>query len=400
MGGQVCYAEPSMPRREIEAALRRDPHDEHAWAVFGDLLAEAGDSRGELIALEQRARACERPFERSLLEHQARELFDREHRRWLGSLADAGLEVSWLRGFATEVVIGRAHTATLEKLLELPTSALLRRVVLVRPRGVTRIAKLLAARGDRPIATLVVRDLQGDSLEPLAELEALTSLTIEGAAIAELASLAALPLLRELACRRCEGPVQALAGFARLQALELSAHAGVEQLGLDALAPLAELTHLRGLDLGDAGWADIEALANLNGLERLDLRSSEVVRLDPLRGLTALRELNLRGCTGLSDLQPLAALTRLEHLRLGYTRVRDLRPLAKLERLTTLDLAGTPVVDLSPLFKLPSLGKIDLKACDVDHVAPLVARGVAVHGVRARERTWRDIAEDHLRRRS
>lgn len=396
-----------MPRRELEAALRRDPHDEQAWAVFGDLLAEVGDSRGELIALEQRARACERPFERSLLEQQARELFDREHRRWLGPLANAGLEISWTRGFALEVVIARSHAATLEKLLELPTSALLRRVVLIRPRSVTRVAKLLAARSDRPIHALVVRDYKGDSLEPLASVETLTSLSIEGVMIgvgengenAGLASLAALPQLRELALRRCGGELRGLVGFTRLRSLELSAHANVEQLGPDALAPLTELTQLHELDLGDAGWSDVSALAELTKLERLDLRSSEVVRLEPLRELATLRELNLRGCTSLSDLSPLAHLAQLEHLRLGYTRVRDLRPLAKLERLTTLDLAGTPITDVAPLFGLPSLRKLDLGACDIDHVSPLLARGVTVHGLRARERTWRDVAEDHLRRR-
>jgi uncharacterized protein (TIGR02996 family) len=396
-----------MPRRELEAALRRDPDDEQAWAVFGDLLAESGDSRGELIALEQRARASERPFERALLEHQARELFEREHRRWLGPLADAGLEVTWLRGFMREVVIARTHASTLEKLLELPTSALLRRVVLVRPRSLARVAKLLLACTHRPIEALVLRGYAGDSssrpgdradsLEPLASLDTLASLGIEGATLIDVASLAALPQLRVLALRRCEGPLHGLAGFTRLHALELSAHARVEQLGQDALTPLAALTELRELDLGDAGWANIEALAGLTALERLDLRSSETVRLEPLRELAALRELDLRGCTGLSDLGPLARLERLETLRLGYTRVRDLRPLAKLAKLTTLELAGTPITDLSPLFGLPALAKLDLKACEVADVRPLLARGVAVHGIRAPERTWRDIAEDHLR---
>jgi uncharacterized protein (TIGR02996 family) len=383
-----------MPRRELEAALRRDPGDEQAWAVYGDLLAEAGDSRGELIALEQRAHACERPFERALLEHQARELFEREHRRWLGSLADAGLEVTWMRGFAREIVIARAHAATLATLLELPTSALLRRVVLVRPRSLARVAKLLA---DRPIEALVLRGYAGDSVEPLAGLTTLATLGLEGTSLADIASLGALPQLRTIALRRCEGPLRGLAGFTQLHALELSAHARVEQLGLEALAPLAELTQLRELDLGDAGWANIEALAGLTALERLDLRSSETVRLEPLRELAQLRELDLRGCTGLSDLGPLARLERLEQLRLGYTRVRDLRPLAKLAKLTTLELAGTAVTDLSPLFGLPALAKLDLKACEVADVGPLIARGVAVHGIRAPERTWRDIAEDHLR---
>lgn len=388
-----------MARRELEAALRRDPGDEQAWAVFGDLLAESGDRRGELIALEQRAGASERPFERSLLEHQARELFDREHRRWLGPLADAGLEISWTRGFAIEVVIARSHASTLATLLELPTSALLRRVVLVRPRSLVRVAKLLTERDDRWIEALVIRGHADDSLEPLASLDSLTQLSLEAAALDDVATLAALPRLRELALRRCVGPLRGLADFARLATLEISAHAGVEQLGLDPLAPLAGLVGLRELDLGDAGWPHADALADLIALERLDLRSTEVVRLEPLRELASLRELDLSGCTGLSDLEPLARLRQLERLRLGYTRVRDLRPLAGLERLTTLELAGTPVADLSPLYELAKLSKLGVEACEVDDVAVLINRGVTVHGVRARERTWRDVAEDYLRRR-
>jgi hypothetical protein len=388
-----------MSRPELEAALRRDLDDEQAWTVFGDLLAELGDGRGELIALEQRASASQRPFERSLLEHQASELFEREHRRWLGPLADAGLEISWRRGFAIEAVIARAHASTLARLLELSTAALLRRVVLVRPRSLARIAKLLADQGDRSIEALVLRGRPEDSLEPLASLASLTELQIEGVALDDVAALAELPRLRELALRRCEGELRGLAGFFGLHSLEISAHTRVEQLGPDPLAPLAGLGNLRALDLGDAGWAQADALADLCALERLDLRSSEVVRLEPLRELGALRELNLSGCTGLSDLQPLASLLALERLRLGYTRVKDLRPLAQLERLTILELAGTPVSDLSPLHRLPALTKLDLKACEVHDVSVLIGRGVAIQGIRAPERTWRDIAEDHLRRR-
>lgn len=394
-----------MPRGQLEAVLRRDPADEQAWAVFGDLLAELGDRRGELIALEQRARACERPFERALLEHQARELFDGEHRRWLGPLADAGLEIVWTRGFAIEVVIARAHASTLASLLELPTSALLRRVVLVGPRSLARVAGLLA---ERAIEALVIRGLasheapRGDrgALATLAGLESLTELSLEGISLDEdLATLAALPHLRALALRRCQGSLRSLAGFTRLQTLEVSAHAQIEQLGFEPLAGLAGLVELRELDLGDAGWPHADALAELTRLERLDLRSSEVVRLEPLRRLAALRELNLSGCTGLSDLQPIAGLVALERLRLGYTRVRDLRPLAGLGKLAILELAGTPVEDLSPLHGLLALTKLGLEACEVHDVAVLINRGVTVHGVRARERTWRDVAEEHLRRR-
>jgi hypothetical protein len=387
-----------MARAELAAALRRDLDDEHAWSVFGDLLTEVGDRRGELIALEQRAASCERAFERSLLEHQARELFDALERGWLGSLADAGLEVGWRRGFAIEVVVARAHASTLARLLELPSAALLQRLVVVRPRSLTDVVRALADRPDRPIDALVIRNPVESSFEPLAALRSLTTLTLEGVDLEGLDALAALPELRSLTLRRCAGaPAGLAAGFADLRSLELSAHAGVEQLDVAALDVLARLRALTRLDLSDAGWPHIDAVAELIELERLDLRSTEVTDLAPLRGLTALRELDCSGCTGLSDLSPLAGLTRLERLRVGYTRVRDLRPLAKLERLRTVDLAGTPTTRLDPLVSLPALSRVNVEACEVGDVAPLLARGVAVHGVRPPERSWREIAEDYLR---
>jgi hypothetical protein len=395
-------------RRAIEAALRSDPSDEQAWAVFGDLLADAGDSRGELIALDQRARASDKPFERSLLEHQARELFEREHRRWLGPLADAGLDIVWERGFATQVVIARAHVAAVRALLALPTSALLRRMVLVHPRGLASIVALLRDHeSDRapssagfPLAALEVRGLAdgNGSLAPLAELGSLVQLGIEANALTEIGALAGLAHLRSLSLRRCTGPLDGLAGFGGVTALELSAHVAVASLGPDALEPLAGLTGLRELDLGDAGWTSADALAGLHALERLDLRSTEILGLEPLRGMLALRELNCSGCTGLTNLEPLADLPQLRRLRLGYTRVRDLRPLAGLPALEQLELAGTPVTELSPLLGIASLRKLDLKACEVHDVARLLARGVTVHGVRPREQTWRDVADELLRR--
>jgi uncharacterized protein (TIGR02996 family) len=40
---------------ELLARLRAHPDDQEAWLVYADWLAEQGDGRGELIALEHRA---------------------------------------------------------------------------------------------------------------------------------------------------------------------------------------------------------------------------------------------------------------------------------------------------------------------------------------------------------
>ena len=72
--------------------------------------------------------------------------------------------------------------------------------------------------------------------------------------------------------------------------------------------------------------------------------------------------------------------------------------LALLPMMSWQALAGTPVTEVYPLFELPSLRKLGLQACEVADVGPLIARGVAVHGIRPPERSWRDLAEDLLRR--
>jgi hypothetical protein len=387
-------------RHQLEAALRRDPHDEHTWTVLGDLLAAEGDARGELIALEQRALACERPFDKAVLEHRAAELFEREHRAWLGPLADAGLEVTWMRGFATEVVIGHRHVSTLDKLLELPIAALLRKLVFVRPRGLAGLTKVLASS---PIERVEVRLPESDGstelLSPLASLVQLRELVVDQGSSQGIEALADLPQLDALALRRCVGFVHGLAhGFTSLRSLDLSGRENVHMLGPDALAPLGKLAALERLILHDGGWANLTPLAELHALRHLDLRSTDVASLAPMAALWQLESLSLSGCTAISNIDALAQLQKLARLELAYTRVQRLQPLANLRALEFLDLSGTPVRDLSPLFALPKLRKVGLQACEVGNLEPLRARGVTLLGVRAPEPTWRELAEGLLQR--
>jgi hypothetical protein len=355
-----------------------------------------------LIALEQRAVACERPFEKAVLEHRAAELFEREHRAWLGPLADAGLEITWMRGFATEVVIGHRHGSTLAKLLELPTAALLQKLVFVRPRGLEKLASALARC---PVERLELRfaaagpGREVESLAPLASLVQLRELILEGADGEDLDALAELPQLTTLALRRSTGSLAGLGhGFAALRSLDLSARANVAALGPDALSPIARLHALQRLSSHDGGWSDIAALAGLHDLVHLDLRSTDVASLAPLAGLTQLETLDLSGCTEVTNIDALAQLDKLTRLELAYTRVRRIQPLAHLRALEFVELSGTPVRDLSPLFALPALRKVGLEACEIDNLAPLRDRGVALIGVRAPEPTWRDLAEGLLQR--
>jgi hypothetical protein len=386
-----------MARLELEAALRRDPDDEDAWSVLGDLLTAEGDTRGELIALEQRAAASERPFERAVLEHQALELFERDHRRWLGPLADAGLGITWQRGFATKVVIGRRHLTALEQLLHHPIAGLLRKLVLVRPRSLATVTKIARLLHEHPVEALELRAPPPGALAELALLEGLRELEIEAGSCVGVEALASLASLRELSLVRCEGPLTGLgAGFRSLRKLDLSAR-GQTREPPNGLDPLADLPGLQQLVLKDSGWSEIDALAELDELERLDLRSTDITDLTPLAALRRLRSLELGGCTTVANVEPLAGLDTLERLGLAYTRVRDLRPLAGLRALESLELSGSAVADLSPLFGLPALRKVEAEACELATAQPLLDRGVVVSGLRPAPPSWRELAEGLLR---
>jgi internalin A len=73
-------------------------------------------------------------------------------------------------------------------------------------------------------------------------------------------------------------------------------------------------------------------VANLSFLQMLDLSQCEQLSdLAPLAGLTKLQSLNLSGCEQLSDLSPLAGLTSLQSLYLGEcTQARKFAPLEPL----------------------------------------------------------------------
>ena len=77
------------------------------------------------------------------------------------------------------------------------------------------------------------------------------------------------------------------------------------------------------------------------------------------------------GYTQVSDLAPLAILTRLESVRLNNTAVTDLTPLTRLTSLTTIFVNDTSVRDLTPLAELKDLMNLFLDDTQVRDLTPL-----------------------------
>lgn len=164
--------------------------------------------------------------------------------------------------------------------------------------------------------------------------------------------------------------------LADLQILELNG-----KRELSDISPLAGLTHLQWLGLGQTNVSDLSPVAGLTDLRRLALHVTPVSDISPLAGLTELRDLSL-DLTAVSDVGPLAGLTRLEKLTLGGNRdVSDIGPLAGLTSLQDLSMYGTNVSDASPLASLTSLQALDLTdtpVSDISALDGLVANGLQV----------------------
>ena len=118
------------------------------------------------------------------------------------------------------------------------------------------------------------------------------------------------------------------------------------------------------------GISDISPLAELTKLEELDLWNNRITDVSPLAKLTNLEELDLWG-NQITDVTPLAGLKNLTKLVLVGNQVTDLTPLARLNKLTKLYLPKNQITDLAPLANLKSLTKLVLLGNQITDVKPL-----------------------------
>ncbi len=161
---------------------------------------------------------------------------------------------------------------------------------------------------------------------------------------------------------------------------------------LSDISPLAELTELQELNLGNLNPGgnrifDISSLAGLTKLQTLDLRSNPISDISPLSGLINLENLQLGAMyhsTGnvferfrttqgvLSDISPLAGLTKLRVMSLNNNSISDISPLSTLINLELLGLHFNNISDVSSLANLQKLrGTLNLLGNNISDVSPL-----------------------------
>ena len=116
--------------------------------------------------------------------------------------------------------------------------------------------------------------------------------------------------------------------------------------------------------------SDIKPLAGLSKLRALDLNNNNISDITPLASLPVLEGLLLQN-NNISDLTPLSGLSKLTGLYLNGNRISDLKPLASLTGITHLGLSSNQISDITPLAGLPKLDWLDLNNNNISDLTPL-----------------------------
>ena len=163
-----------------------------------------------------------------------------------------------------------------------------------------------------------------------------------------------------------------------LTGLEYATNMEVLLFGFEQVAP--------GISVNTNSISDISPLARLTKLQALDLESNSISNISPIEGLTNLQFLALSG-NSISNISPLAGLTNLTQLFLGGNSISNISPIEGLTNLQKLYLDYNSISDISPLVANTGLGSGDevllqenpLNAASINtHIPALQRRGVAV----------------------
>ena len=131
------------------------------------------------------------------------------------------------------------------------------------------------------------------------------------------------------------------------------------------------MKQLTGVDAGERGVTDLTGLEHAINLTFLGIQYSPLTDLSPIAGLTRLDTIYM-WATPVSDLTPLRNLKRLRRLHASYGhQIVDISPLASLTELEALNLSGNKIVDISPLANLKQLTELWLMANRITDVRPL-----------------------------
>lgn len=141
-------------------------------------------------------------------------------------------------------------------------------------------------------------------------------------------------------------------------------------------ADAKKVTEMTGAyNLSNSGITDLSGLEAFTNLEKLEFPTNQITDLTPLANLTKLKHLvfnkiNEHGTKPL-DLTPLANLTNLEYLDMAKNHIADLSPIKNLTKLTYLNFIQNDITSIEPLRNLTSLTQLYPRANNIKDISPL-----------------------------
>ena len=209
------------------------------------------------------------------------------------------------------------------------------------------------------------------SLEDLGQLPNVEQVCVAAEALTDLSPVAGHERLSAVEFKHNQ--IEDIAPLAGMTSLT---YVGLNDNPVRDIAPLAECPNLAFLDLCDVRTYDPSAIASLGNFDFLDL-SNPTGSYNYLSGKSVL---SLRlNWSGLTSLDALSGVSRLEDLQMSHTAVTDLSPLADHPGLRVVNIAAVPAKDLTPLLGLPMLESVVVSADMLPEVEALGEVGFQVN---------------------
>lgn len=212
----------------------------------------------------------------------------------------------------------------------------------------------LSALADLPLEYLSLTGNQISDLTALSGLKELQVLDLAENPVRSASALAQLPALSDVTL-----DATGLTSLASFEGNHILQSLNVRGTWITDFSPLESCSNLTRLIAGELTSEAVQTLTGLTDLTELRLYSTPDVDLSHFAEFQKLKDLDLYGCT-ISHPEALTRLPNLRLLNLGETGVTDLSFLTRLPAVTDVDLRENPLADLTPLLDCPWLTLLTL----------------------------------------
>ena len=202
-------------------------------------------------------------------------------------------------------------------------------------------------------------------LSPLAALNRLETLSLSRNPVTDLEPLGQLPKLQTLYMFKMPEPLD-LAPLASAHALTFL---NLDGDTVESLAPLGSVTTLRQLNLRNGVLVKPSSVSALFEVEDLDL-TAVLTDVTPLAGLSKLKKLRV-GHSPLTHFSSVVGLIKLQYLDVPQAGLTDISALGNLTQLQGLNAASNQISDVTPLGELPELNTVVLVGNQITDIAAL-----------------------------